>query len=176
MGGEGVKQATWGNIADVVEKAFPENGEKLAAIIRTHLPDLVNRDWYRLQSEYVDVTGKVMSMHEARDKAPEDSLQQQPPWRMTEEMLLERERQGSCRPADVRAFLYHALNLNNLYSGDGYTWSLEGQRGVTEYLAANLPRFELGELGSAWAGCSLGAPTLDACMDRICRVYEKTVH
>ena len=41
---------------------------------------------------------------------------------MTEARLLQREAQGVCREADVRAFLYHTMNLNNLFAGDGYTY------------------------------------------------------
>merc|ERR1712194_455074 len=99
----------------------------------------MGRSFHALQQEYQDDDGQVMSMHEARTKAvaTSDDNDQKPPWRMTEGLLLKRSRQGKCRTADVRAFLYHALNLNNLYSGDGYTYTHDGKRGISEYLAAN---------------------------------------
>ncbi len=32
----------------------------------------------------------------------------------------------------VRRFLYHVIRLSELYSGDGYTWTHDGRRGVRE--------------------------------------------
>jgi hypothetical protein len=37
----------------------------------------------------------------------------------------------------VRRFLYHVTRLTELYSGDGYTWTHDGRRGVREYIMAN---------------------------------------
>ena len=91
---------------------------------------------------------------------------------MTEARLLQREAQGVCREADVRAFLYHTMNLNNLFAGDGYTYTPDGRRGHREYLAANVPRDQL----ERWATCPLGAPTLDECMQEIQRAYAEIVN
>ena len=108
---EGVKQATWDNLPSVVEKAFEANGEKLSAIITKHLDYIKNKDFHQFQSEYTDDNGQLMSMHAARSSSPADPLHQDPPWRMTEELLLEREHRGVCRSADVRAFSYCILKV-----------------------------------------------------------------
>eukprot|EP00965_Chrysotila_dentata_P118224 3907511-Pleurochrysis_carterae.AAC.1 len=88
---------------------------------------------------------------------------------MTENRLLQLQ---NCRTADVRAFLYHAMNLNNLYSGDGYTYTQEGGRGFREYLAPNKQKEEL---GVEWSSCPIGMPTIDECMEEICRAYDKLI-
>ena len=103
-------------------------------------------------------------MFDARNK-PAD-CDDSAPWRMTEARLLAL---PSPRAADVRAFLYHALNLNNLFSGDGYTHTADGVRGYKEYVA---PNKKLEDLGVAWAICPIGLPTVDACMERVCNTYE----
>jgi len=171
---QSVRQATWDNLPGIIREAFGEQGEELSAIIANSLPDLKSKDFYALQAEYTDDKGIVMSMHEARNKSLlPGQIDESPPWRMTANLLLRRQREGSCRVADVRAFLYHALNLNNLYSGDGYTYTHDGKRGVSEYLAANLPRKELGKAGEDWISCPIGGVTVDQCMTEICAAYEK---
>mmetsp|Transcript_32776 Transcript_32776/g.92477 ORF Transcript_32776/g.92477 Transcript_32776/m.92477 type:complete len:605 (+) Transcript_32776:75-1889(+) len=172
---KGVRQAIWDNLPGIVQEAFGDLGGELSAIIMKHLPDLKARSFHDLQHEYTDDTGAIMSMHDARSKPPPPAgqIEDSSPWRMTEELLLKREREGTCRAADVRAFLYHALNLNNLYSGDGYTYTHDGKRGISEYLAANLPRKELGKAGEDWVNCPIGATTVDQCMSEICSAYER---
>jgi hypothetical protein len=44
---------------------------------------------------------------------------------------------------NVRRFLYHVTRLTELYSGDGYTWTNDGRRGVREYIMANRTISEL---------------------------------
>jgi hypothetical protein len=40
-------------------------------------------------------------------------------------------------PVSVRRFLFHTTRLNELYTGDGYTRTSSGMRGVREYILAN---------------------------------------
>ena len=44
---------------------------------------------------------------------------------------------GSDVALQVRRFLFHALRLSELYSGDGYARTHKGERGVREYIMAN---------------------------------------
>ncbi|MCK4383457.1 MAG: hypothetical protein KAW66_09215 [Candidatus Lokiarchaeota archaeon] len=46
---------------------------------------------------------------------------------------------------DVRAFLYHTIHLRELFSGDGFTYEEEGNKGLKEYIAPNCRLEELGE-------------------------------
>jgi len=41
---------------------------------------------------------------------------------------------------DIRAFLYFACGMRELYNGDGYTLTEHGQRGLREYLTQNIER------------------------------------
>lgn len=59
--------------------------------------------------------------------------------KMTAEKLNESE--GSLW--QVRKFLNDVLNLNELYIGDGYTYSEDGKRGLAEYFSLNKPVREL---------------------------------
>jgi hypothetical protein len=52
-------------------------------------------------------------------------------------MTLERLLKSDGSPLSVRRFLYHITRLTELYSGDGYTWTHDGRRGVREYIMAN---------------------------------------
>lgn len=45
----------------------------------------------------------------------------------------------------TRAFLYFSVYLRELYSGDGYTYTVDGVRGVSEYIVLNSALQELGE-------------------------------
>ena len=159
--------ATWDKIPAVVSASFAEHGQQLAALIREHLGQLKSRSFQQLQQEYTHpATGEVMSMFDARNKPADCDQDDSAPWRMTEARLLAL---PSPRAADIRAFLYHALNLNNLFSGDGYTHTADGMRGYKEYVA---PNKKLEDLNVAWAICPIGLPTVDACMERVCNTYE----
>jgi len=166
----GIVAATWDALPSVVAASF--SAPRLPQLIETHLPQLKQQSFYDLQLAYThpnDPDGPPMSMHEARSKPASSEADDVPPWRMTEARLL-----GLPLPraADVRAFLYHSLNLNNLFAGDGYTYTQEGSKGYKEYLA---PNKQLEQLGVSWATCPIGLPTIDACMEEICDAYERLV-
>jgi hypothetical protein len=40
---------------------------------------------------------------------------------------------------EVRLFLHHVFNLNELYSGNGYTYNEKGEKGLAEYFSINQP-------------------------------------
>ena len=46
---------------------------------------------------------------------------------------------------EARAFLYHTLQLRELFSGDGFTRTSDGVPGVSEYIAPNIPLTSLGD-------------------------------
>ncbi|MFC1644857.1 hypothetical protein ACFL08_02430 [Patescibacteria group bacterium] len=47
--------------------------------------------------------------------------------------------------ADTRAFLYFSIHLRELFSGDGYTYNVNGKKGLMEYIVPNKPLDELGD-------------------------------
>ncbi len=60
-------------------------------------------------------------------------------------MTYERFKQSEGTLVDVRAFLYHTVHLRELFSGDGFTYEEDRQRGLKEYIAPNCKLEELGE-------------------------------
>jgi hypothetical protein len=48
---------------------------------------------------------------------------------------------------EFRSFLFNELRLNELYTGDGYTKTPEGERGVAEYFVANQEISSIGDHG-----------------------------
>jgi len=58
-------------------------------------------------------------------------------------MTLDRLLKSDGSTLSVRRFLYHVTRLTELYSGDGYTWTHDGRRGVREYVLANRAISEL---------------------------------
>lgn len=118
------KLATWENVLDVVGNVYPNVASKLAR----HAHGLIHTDF----AEIEHVAGFNFS---AVDKAgPTD------PRYMTEERF----RQSAGTLVDARAFLYFTVHLRELFSGDGYTYTADGRRGLMEYIVANKPIADLG--------------------------------
>jgi len=46
---------------------------------------------------------------------------------------------------DIRMFLYFTVRILELFAGDGFTYSVDGVRGVHEYIFPNCPLTDLGE-------------------------------
>ena len=186
----GIVEATWDELPNVVEKAFKGHvgeaaAKTLATIVRERLDDLKGTSFDALQSEYTyqTITGEVrqMSMYDA-EKARSDAAtalgvwdpsDDPASWLMTPERLLALYETSQVRASDVRAFLYHSLRCNGLFHGDGYTRTSDNKRGMRECLAPNLTKEQLGEEGTVWASCTLGVPTVDQCLSRICDRLEK---
>lgn len=115
--------ATWKNVIDATASAYPE----LESILRRALPALKGHSFERLQ----ELAGfSFAGIHKTGVSDPRF---------MTAERLLESD--GGV--VAVRRFLYHTVRLTELYSGDGFTKTSNGQRGVREYIARNVRIDEL---------------------------------
>jgi len=115
--------ATWRNTIDVIALAHPE----LAPMLKAALPTLKKKSFLDFERE------AGFSFEEVDAKGLDD------PRFMTAERLAVSD--GS--PLAVRRFLYHVERLNELFTGNGYTLTREGRRGVREYVMLNRPLAEL---------------------------------
>jgi nicotinamidase-related amidase len=128
------KLATWDNLLDLVQMAYPDAAPKLGqqlqaleAVSRIFEPNLgfIGNIQRRAGYKFADV------------KDPGDP-------RFMDYVTYAKSRHTDELVA-ARAFLYHTLHLRELYSGDGYTYNDSGQRGVPEYFVPNLPLTKLGD-------------------------------
>ena len=105
--------ATWDNVAKVCEKMYPKVGDKvkanLAALKSTAFSDIQNEADFDMEAVKRNGTSDPNYMTYERLQEVDGDLVQ------------------------VRAFLYHCLYLNNLFSGDGYTYEEGGEKGNKEY-------------------------------------------
>eukprot|EP01043_Picozoa_sp_COSAG02_P004790 COSAG02_NODE_127_length_34879_cov_12.705060_22_plen_192_part_00 len=108
--------ADWSGVCTIVQICYPTVG----AIVTQHLPNLKDQKFDQLQQEYKH------SMYEARTIGPLS-----PAFMTAERLAALGEKARTC---DVRAFLYHIIGLNQLYTGDGYTADTAGHRGLQEFL------------------------------------------
>jgi nicotinamidase-related amidase len=125
--GEGgpAKFATWGNVVDAVSVVYPDIAPKL----RKRLSEL--------QSTTFDAIERVAGFDfSAVDAVGPTDLRY---------MTTERFRAAAGTLVDARAFLYFTVHLRELYTGNGYTQTANGQRGMMEYIVPNLPLDQLGE-------------------------------
>lgn len=120
---EKLRIATWTTAVAVLSGCYPE----LAPILQNALPGL------KITSleEFERLAGFTFA--EVQASGPSD------PRYMTVERLL----QSGHTATDVRRFLYHSLHFSELYTGDGYTQTHDGKRGVREYLVPNIPICDL---------------------------------
>jgi hypothetical protein len=109
--------ATWRVAIDVLAAHYP----MLAPALRRALPALKSTpiEDFERQVGY--------TFYEARIKGSDDERF------MTPARLLKSEQ----TPADVRRFLFHTVHFSELYTGDGYTLTPSGERGVREYMMPN---------------------------------------
>ena len=114
-----LRVATWAVAVQVVAQHYPE----LAPMLHAALPELRRRsiEYFEAEAGY--------SFYDAQLRGSNDSRF------MTAERLLH----SKGTAADVRAFLFHTMHFSELYTGDGYTRTPEGKRGVREYIMSNLP-------------------------------------
>ena len=115
------RAATWDNILDITGMAYPEAREDL----------LAHTDSLRT-TPYADIEQEAGYRFHDVKKGDERY--------MTYERFL-------ASPRDLtaaRAFLYFSVHLRELYSGDGYTYTPSGERGLQEYAILNQPLRELG--------------------------------
>ncbi|MBN2154198.1 MAG: hypothetical protein JW839_22275 [Candidatus Lokiarchaeota archaeon] len=125
--GGAIKLATWDNVAEAVAAVYPDARKKLYR----RLKDLKRKPFREIQAK----AGEGYDLDAAFRRGPSD------PGFMTYERL--KAAKGSL--VDVRAFLFHAVQLRALFSGDGYTYDEDGTRGLKEYIAPNKRLDDLGE-------------------------------
>ncbi len=123
--GGAAKLATWDNVAEVVADVYPET----AVSFSLHLPSLKAAPFDAWKRQ---VTFDLL----ATDKAGEND-----PHFMT----YDRFRASRQTALDLRLFLYYTVHLRELFSGDGYTYTATGDRGLMEYIVANKPIRDLGQ-------------------------------
>ena len=130
--GEDAKLATWGNVIEVVAEAYsdyPEVGQMLNAQGHS-LKDLDHRNFDDFE-EHVNLDCSEID----KDGSSNSNY-------MTLERFLDSD--GSWE--DCRLFLYFSVHLRELFAGDGWTRTKDGQKGVKEYL---MPNKEISSLNGA---------------------------
>ncbi|MBD3351195.1 MAG: hypothetical protein GF364_06890 [Candidatus Lokiarchaeota archaeon] len=120
-----IKPATWNNVAEIVTLVYPDVKSK----IYDQLDNLKSKTFKEIQDD-VDI-----SMKQTYRNGPNDPLF----------MTYDRFKSAEATLYNVRVFLYHTVELRDLFAGDGYTYDEEGNRGLMEYIAPNKPLDELGE-------------------------------
>jgi hypothetical protein len=119
------KPATWYNVIDLVSRAYPET----AAALKRYHSQLANSRFDEIENQ------AGFSFAEVDANGSSDPRY----------MSFERFIASPQSLADTRAFLYFSAYLKELYSGDGYTYTPEGNRGLQEYITLNQPINALGK-------------------------------
>jgi nicotinamidase-related amidase len=119
------RPATWDAVADFASEVYPD----LAAILRRRIPELKGIPFTQFERDAGFTFADV-------DKAGPNDLRF---------MTADRLRTSGGSAWEVRAFLYFTLHLRELFAGDGYTYTKDGQRGLAEFIVLNKPISELGE-------------------------------
>jgi len=114
----------WGTLPDVVGRIYS-----------TRVGDMVAR----CLTELRDLTFTQIEQRAGFSFAEVNKLGKDDPRFMTVDRLL----MSEGRVEHVRAFLYFSLHLKELFSGDGYTYTPDGRRGMKEHFALNKPVTEL---------------------------------
>lgn len=110
--------ATWDHVVDTVAAVYPA----IAAKIEAQRDALKRTSWSQIE------TAAGYSFKDI------DTAGEKDPRFMTYERL----QRASGSLIEVRAFLYHAVHLRELFKGDGYTYDAANVRGVAEYLVPNM--------------------------------------
>ncbi len=118
-----LKIANWKNTIGGIIDAYPEIADIIAAnasdVASTSLEEFERQAGFNL--------------------ADVDTLGIEDPRFMTVERLLASDR----TPLATRRFLYHVTRLSELYTGDGWTKTAQGGRGLREYIIRNRPMSQL---------------------------------
>lgn len=123
--GGAAKLATWKNVVEVVAEVYPDIAHKLYQ----NLDDMENTSFAKIER----MAG--FDFDEIDKKGKSDSRF----------MTYERFQKCTGTLVEARAFLYFTIHLRELFSGDGYTYTYDGRRGLKEYIVANKPIADLGE-------------------------------
>jgi hypothetical protein len=118
--------ATWDNVLEMVGRVY---GKDVAIKVGNRLLDMKNLHFSAIQD-----MNKSFDLEEIYREGSSS------PRYMTAETF--EKSQGTA--FDVRAFLYHAVHLSKLFSGDGYTYDEQGKRGLKEYIVPNKKLEDLG--------------------------------
>ncbi len=123
--GEKAKLATWDDVALMVSQIYPKAKSKiyhqLEKVKLTKFSEIE-----RVANRKFNIIDKI---------GPEDK----------DFITYERLNNSEGTLIDVRAFFYHTVHLRELFSGDGFTYDANGERGLREYVAPNCKLEELGE-------------------------------
>ena len=136
---------------DYMKQLFT-NKTQFKLVVATKGDNIVSGTWDNLLKLVKDVYGKTSKVSEALEKNLgslkkikfDDIMKQKVDafsGKMTQQEL--EERKGDLW--EIRMFLKDVLNLNKLYSGDGYTYNDKGERGVKEYFSKNMELTQLGD-------------------------------
>jgi len=123
-GGEAVL-ADWFNVLRTVSKTYPEISSK----IQRHLSPLKNTPFSTIE------TAAGYDFSEVDKNGKED------PYFMT----YEKYKTSPDTLVAARAFLYFTVHLRELFHGDGYTYTADGDKGLMEYIVANKELSEIGD-------------------------------
>lgn len=126
---EDIKEATWDNVAQLVSEIYPEFKER----INKNLNGLKTTPFAVFQDQFMKMAKKEFRFVD-RD-GPINSFF----------MTKERYQNSSGNLLDTRRFLYNCVHLSDLFSGDGYTYDEQGNRGLREFVIKNKPLNELGK-------------------------------
>lgn len=98
---------------------------------------------------YPDIAGMLVRHHGMLASMPFDEIQEAAGFRFLDiekagasdprYMTYERYRASRGTLIETRLFLYFTLHFRELFAGDGYTYSANGERGDREYLVKNQP-------------------------------------
>ncbi len=116
--------ATWDNVINLVSKTYPKISNKL----HDHIENLKNTSFESIENEAKFDFSEI------------DKLGKEDQRFMTYERYIE----SPNSLVAARAFLYFTVHLRELFSGDGYTYTSDGKKGLTEYIVLNRKISELG--------------------------------
>ena len=120
-----ILSATWDNVAKLCSVIYPDVSDKIYKVLN----QLKSTPFRRVQM-LADFDFEQVKRNGLDDP---------------NYMNYERFQETKGTLVNARAFLYHALHLRMLFSGDGYTYDENGNRGLMEYIAPNRRLDELGE-------------------------------
>ncbi len=122
------KLGTWDNVLACVESEYPEVWGKISPH-RTALSNMRIEDLPEIEKRL------GFTFHEVEKAGKSDPRF----------MTIDRFKAARGTADEARAFLYFVAHLRELFTGDGYTRTRAGQRGVAEYILPNRPVAQLGE-------------------------------
>lgn len=123
-GGEAVL-ADWFNVIRTVSKTYPNISSK----IQKHLSTLRRSTFDEIEK------------NAGFDFSEVDKNGKEDPFFMTYEKY---EKSGD-NLINARSFLYFTIHLRELFHGDGYTYTADGDKGLMEFIVANKKLSELGD-------------------------------